>query len=98
MYSILLTDDEKLETESLKIILTKNFMEEVFNAHDLSKLDEYYCNNFKRLQPVSVCPAGAEPWCLQISYKACKPQSYCSDCAKCYERYRQHAPEPYRQH
>lgn len=29
MYSILLTDDEKLETESLKIILTKNFMEEV---------------------------------------------------------------------
>ena len=29
MYSILLTDDEKLEIESLKIILTKNFMEEV---------------------------------------------------------------------
>ena len=29
MYSVLLTDDEKLEIESLKIILTKNFMEEV---------------------------------------------------------------------
>ena len=29
MYTILLTDDEKLEIESLKIILSKNFMEEV---------------------------------------------------------------------
>ena len=39
MYSILLTDDEKLETESLKIILTKNFMEEVeiFTANSGSK-------------------------------------------------------------
>lgn len=46
MYSILLTDDEKLETESLKIILTKNFMEEVsiFTANSGSKALEVVRN------------------------------------------------------